>query len=82
MDVFENWAFKVMNYMEVMEVSDKLMIKLLRSSLTGKANTFYMRYVTLKQEKWTVDKLITALFDYCFPNNTMELLTKKWDETV
>ena len=65
-----------------MEVSDKLMIKLLGSSLTGKANTFYMRYVALKQDKWTVDTLITALFDYCFPNNTMELLRRKWDETV
>ena len=42
MDVFYNWAFKVMNYMELMEVSDKLMIKLLGSLLTGKANTFYM----------------------------------------
>ena len=82
MDVFDNWAFKVMNYMEVMEVSGKLMIKLLGSSLTGKANTFYMRYVALKQDKWTVDTLITALFDYCFPNNTMELLRRKWDKTV
>ena len=59
-----------------------MMIKLLGSLLTGKANTFYMRYIALKQEKWMVDKLITALFDYCFPNNTMELLRRKWDETV
>ena len=29
-----------------------------------------------------VDKLITTLFDYCFPNNTMELLRRKWDKTV
>ena len=80
MDVLDNWGFKVMNYMEVMEVSDKLMIKLLGSSLTRKANTFYMQYIALKQDKWTVDMLITTLFDYCFPNNTIELLRKKWDK--
>ena len=50
MHVFDIWVFKVMNYMEVMDVSNKLMIKLLGSSLTGKANTFYMQYVALKEE--------------------------------
>ena len=54
MDIFDNWVFKVMGYMEVMDVSNKLMIKLLGSLLTGKANTFYMQYVALKQDKWTV----------------------------
>jgi Holliday junction resolvase RusA-like endonuclease len=68
-----------MNYMDVMRVKDELMLKLIGDMLSGKAKGFYIDYVATKQHRWTIAKLIPALFDFCFPNDTMEQLRKKWE---
>ena len=66
--------------MDIMDVGNRLMIKLLGDSLTGKAKKFYINYIATKQHLWTIARIIPALFDYCFPNDILEQLRKKWEQ--
>ena len=79
LDAFDRWTFKVTNYSKVMRISDKTMIRIMADLLTGKAQGFYMDYVAMRQDRWTLATIFPALFDYCFPNDIMQRLRKKWD---
>jgi len=79
LDAFDQWTFRVTNYAKVMQVSDKTMIRVMADLVTGKAQGFYMDYVAMRQSRWTLATLFPAMFDYCFPNDIMQRLRKKWD---
>ena len=79
LDAFDQWTFKVTNYSKVMQISDKIMIRIMADLLTSKAQGFYMDYVAMQQDRWTLATIFPALFDYCFPNDIMQHLRKKWD---
>jgi len=82
LDTFDRWAFKVSNYAKGMRLSNKSMIRLVADLVTGKATDFYMIYVADCQREWTLARLIPALFDYCFPNDIMQKLRRRWDNIV
>lgn len=74
---FDMWTFEVRNYVEIMDVDNRLMSKLVADTLTGKAKRFYIDYVALEEQKRTVDRIIPALVDYCFLDNVIRKLRKK-----
>jgi len=82
LDAFDQWTFRVTNYAKVMKISDKTMIRVIADLVTDKAQGFYMDYVATRQERWTLASLFPAMFDYCFPNDIMQRLRKKWDNMV
>ena len=79
LDVFDAWTFDIVNYMRFMNVDDESMVQLLAKFVTGDAQVFYMRYVARKQHHYTVARFIRKLFDFCFPDDVIERLRKKWD---
>jgi len=79
LEAFDQWTFSVTNYAKVMRVSDKTMIRVMTDLVSGKAKGFYMDYVAMRQDRWTLATLFPAIFDYCFPNDIMERLRKRWN---
>jgi hypothetical protein len=79
LDFFDQWAFKVVNYANIMKIRDRTMVQLVDSMLTGKAQSFYMMYVATRQDQWTIKTLIPAIFNFCFPNDIMQRLRKRWE---
>jgi len=65
--------------MDVMRIKDETMVKMLNSLMSGTAKNFYLQHVTKKPSRWTIAKIIPALFDYCFLSNVLEQLRRKWD---
>ena len=78
-DVFNDWAYSIVNYAKVMKVKDQTMIRFMNDLVSDKAKGFYMSYVANKESQWTLDSIFPAIFDYCFPKNMMRLLRKRWD---
>jgi len=79
LEAFDEWAFKVTNYAKGMKLSTKSIIRLISDLVTGKAANFYMMYVAKCQKEWTLARLFPAMFDYCFPNDILQKLRRKWD---
>ena len=79
LDVFDSWTFSIVNYMEFMRADDESMIRLLETLVTGIAKQFYMSSVARKPHKFTVARFIRKLFDYCFPDDVIERLRRRWE---
>ena len=78
-DVFDEWAYSVVNYARVMKVRDQTMIRIINGLVSGKAKDFYMTYVANKESLWALGSIFPAIFDYCFPKNIMRILRRRWD---
>ena len=82
MDWFDEWAFDLINYMDVMNIEDSVMVKMMARLLTKKGKQFYLSYVAKDPRRWTVAKMIPRIFNYCFPSDVLEQLRRKWDRLV
>ena len=81
-DVFDEWAYSVVNYAKVMKVQDRTMIRMINNLVLDKVKGFYMIYVANKESEWTLDTIFPTMFDYCFPKNFIRMLRKRWDNLI
>ena len=78
-DKFDAWSYNVMNYMEFVGADDRAMIRVIPRLISGKAEKFYMQYVSRNPDRYTVAVFIRKLFDYCFPDDFIEQMRRKWE---
>jgi len=79
LELFDGWMNSIITYADVMKIREKTMIKLMSSYVTGNAQLFYSRNVSGKFDRWTYETLFSAMFDYCFPQEIMRKLRKRWN---
>ena len=86
---FHRFMKEGMNYLEDAKVKPKRHVYVLSHYITGRAYDFYTQKVAQTEEKWTVDRFFSEMFNYCFPSNycmkmraKLEKLTQQHNQTV
>ena len=77
LDVFDRWALEVKTWIRLNRLSEEIAITILNKYLSGKASTYYMKYVAGKEKKRTMTMIFEGLFGYCFPKNFKSSLRRK-----
>ena len=77
LDVFDRWALEVKTWFSLTRLSEEIAITLLVKYVTGKAGTYYMKFIAGKQKEWTMTMVFEGLFGYCFPKNFKSHLRRK-----
>ena len=77
LDVFDRWALEVKPWVRLARLTEEIATTMLVKYVTGKASTYYMRFVAGKEKQWTMTTLFEGLFGYCFPKNFKSELRRK-----
>ena len=77
LDVFDRWALEVKTWVRLTRLSEEIAITLLNKYVTGKASTYYMKFVAGKEKEWSITLIFEGLFGYCFPKNFKSDLRRK-----
>jgi len=77
LDVFDRWALEVKTWVRLTQLSEEVAITLLNKYVTGKASTYYMKFVAGKEKEWSITLIFEGLFGYCFPKNFKSDLRRK-----
>ncbi|KAJ7764173.1 hypothetical protein DFH07DRAFT_1016808 [Mycena maculata] len=67
MDTFDHWTYEVDTWIKLCGLTDKLAMLCIGNFMSGTASKFFMNFVVNEPKKWTVKKVYTGLFDFCFP---------------
>ena len=60
LDVFDRWALEVITWVRLTRLTEEIAITMLVKYITGKASTYYMKFV---EKQWTITMLFEALLD-------------------
>jgi hypothetical protein len=77
LDAFDKWAVDVKTWKSVNRLSDRFALRIMGKYLSGKAYTFYKKFVYRDLKQWTLKTVFEGLFDYCFPRNFIQELRKQ-----
>ncbi|QRW04576.1 Transposon Tf2-1 polyprotein [Ceratobasidium sp. AG-Ba] len=71
-DIYKQFVHEVDTWVQDTGFSDREAIRHIKGFLKDKAATFYMNHVAPNPRKYTMTKLWSELFEYCFPPNDLE----------
>ncbi|KAJ7023702.1 hypothetical protein C8F04DRAFT_1304569 [Mycena alexandri] len=77
--VFQKFALEVKDCVRYGYISQKRAVSWIKKYLGGRASAWYMREVAKDPRKWTLNKLLKALFNHCFPPNFRSIQREKYD---
>ena len=77
LDMFDRWALEVKTWVRLTRLTEEIAITMLVKYVTGRASTYYMKFVAGKEKEWTVTMVFEGLFGYCFPKDFKSRLRRK-----
>ncbi|KAJ6527042.1 hypothetical protein B0H19DRAFT_866870, partial [Mycena capillaripes] len=75
--VFQKWTLEVKDCVRYGYLSQKRTVSWIKKYLEGRASGWYMREVAKDPRKWTLNKLLKGLLNYCFPSNFRSIQREK-----
>ncbi|KAI0045057.1 hypothetical protein FA95DRAFT_1458585, partial [Auriscalpium vulgare] len=82
LDTMDQWTYEIETWIDLYDLDDELAVKLMVNFMSGKASRFFMKYVAMRRDEWTVKLIFKALFDYCFPPDFKRTLREKLMSSV
>ncbi|KAJ6520926.1 hypothetical protein DFH09DRAFT_1331573 [Mycena vulgaris] len=79
--IFQKWILEVKDCIRYGYISCKRAVSWIKKYLGGRASAWYMREVAKDPRKWTLNRLIKALFNYCFPANFRSIQHEKYERS-
>ncbi|KAJ7286317.1 hypothetical protein C8J57DRAFT_1461461 [Mycena rebaudengoi] len=77
-ETFESWTLEVRDWVKESYIRRSMQVSRLKKYLEGRALTWYMREVARAPQKWTLNRFLEALFNYCFPVDFRSIQRKKF----